>query len=1116
MPSIHDDAYQQLVAAGRPPEEADAAAALLAAHYDARAAWFDGALGTPEELYAREAPTVQAGAGRGAVAGQTVLRDGQATIRLMGRADASTFIHETGHAWLEEMMRDAAHDLAPDDLKADASSVRNWIGVGEGDTIPTRAHEKFARGFERYMMEGHAPSTNLARVFDRFKQWLTQIYQTVGRLRSPITDDIRNVFDRMLALPGREPVIAPDMTIPEDFAAEHEALADRTPPEVAAGAADRVRAEADRVALEKAPEVYDELGGRSSGTSGEAGGNAPADIGPDRNGPAAGPAGGTPPALEPVGAERPRGAEAAAQGHGLAPAAGDANATLPRADDSPLVDRAGNIRLDLLGTPGDVSQVIRDAAAENNEFLGARRGVISDAEVLRLADALGMSPQDLDRRRLGQAFNAEQVTAARKLLVQSASAVHAAMQKAAIGGEQDLMAYAMAKDRHRMIQEQIAGLTAEAGRALRAFAQRPEGMAQAEQIGAFLQEATGRTLNQLRREAAKGAALDTPSKVSKFVADSEKTGVFDWVQSWFINALISGPATHGTYAIGNTLLALFKATAETGTQALVGAAREVITGETGTERVLAGEIPAQLYGMMTRNGWRAAWQAFRTDQTVSLPGEELGPSYAMQRQHIIPNPEVGGIKIPIGTVIESPSRLVGAIHSFTRTTSYESSIAAQAYRTAAREGLTGDRLAARINFLTERPTDEMMAAAVKEANENALMQRPAYGSMTAAIQRITNAGFAVPNIPLPGGHSIPMGTLRPLKFVDPFVAISSNIMKSAIVQRTPLGLLSPEMRADLSGANGTLAFDRSAGRMLAGTSFYLMAGGLAAEGLITGSEPDDYRKAMMKRMTGWQAHSVKIGDMYYQANRLGVLGMAVGIAADLYGVAHEAATEDFSTAASSAVHAFSQNILDESFMRGPSELVQAITDHERYGPAFVRSFLSSFVPFSVGAAQIARTIDPYTRQARTITDAMLRKIPWESETLYPMRDIWGERMPNRESPIPGVTAIYESKINNDPVNQRMVALGMGPALPERKIRGVELTEGQYDDYSRIAGRLAKLRLDQIVPSPGFAQMPETAQREIISRTISGAREAARGMLMMQNPSIVQQAVAAKKAALERQ
>ena len=909
---------------------------------------------------------IEGAPGAGAIRGQTVLRDGQATIQLMGHADASTFIHETGHGWLEELMRDATDERAPEDLRADAASVRSWLGTGEANTIPTRAHEKFARGFERYMMEGVAPSPKLAGVFDQFKQWLTRIYQTVSRLRAPITDDIRDVFNRLIALPGREPVIAGDMTISEDFAREHETLAERTSPEVAAGTADRLRAEADRVALEKAPEVYDELSG-SAGTSRETRGDEAANIEPNRNGPATGPRPGAPRALEPVGAERPRGGEAAEQGPGVA-AGSDPATTFPRSGESPYVDRAGNIRLDLLGTPADVSQVIRDAASENNEFLGSRRGVISDAEVLRLADALGMDASELNRRRLGQAFNAEEVTAARKLLVQSATAVRDAAQKAAAGTDEDLLAYAAAKDRHRMIQGQVSGVTAEAGRALRAFGQGVAGTEEAAQIGRFLEEATGRTLNQLRKEAAKITALDTPSKISKVIADSEKKpGLFDWFESSFINGLISGTMTHGTYAVANAQLALFKATVETAFQAAVGAVREQVgIGRlAGPQNIQLGEVPAQLYGAIKgqRDGWRAAWDAARTNQTIPLPGEKLSPGYAFSRGQIIPG--------PVGTVIKSPQRMIAAIHTLTRVTSERMYRSAQAYRGATQEGLSGEKFAARVAYLEANPTEEMQQAGIVFSNENALMQRAPYSSLTSILQRATNLGVHLPEVPLPGGQSFPLGTLRPLKFIDPFVAISSNILKGAILERSPVGLLSPRMWQDLSGRNGTLAFDRAAGRMLAGTSFYIMAGGLAAEGLITGSPPDDYRKAMVKKMTGWRPHSVLIDNMYYSANRLGILGMQTGIAADLWDVAHLASTEDFATAAAAASHAFSQNILDEFFMRGPSDFLRALTEHERYGAGFVRQFLSSTIPFSVGLSQIARTIDPYTRQARTITDAML-------------------------------------------------------------------------------------------------------------------------------------------------
>ena len=123
---------------------------------------------------------------------------------------------------------------------------------------------------------------------------------------------------------------------------------------------------------------------------------------------------------------------------------------------------------------------------------------------MELADALGMDFDKLNKRQIGQAFNAESIMAARKLLIQSATQVSELMKQAAIGTDEDLMAYAMAKDRHQMIQAQVAGITAEAGRALRAF-RSIAGQEQAANVNEFLKGATGRTLFQLRMEAKLGA-----------------------------------------------------------------------------------------------------------------------------------------------------------------------------------------------------------------------------------------------------------------------------------------------------------------------------------------------------------------------------------------------------------------------------------------------------------------------------------------------------------------------------------------------------------------------------------------------------------------------------------
>lgn len=126
-----------------------------------------------------------------------------ARIELMASSNLSTMLHEGGHLWLEELRYDAQSEDATEGLKADWQAVRDWFAANghpvDGDTIPVEAHELWARGVERYLMEGKAPVPSLARLFETFKSWLTNIYRSATRLNAPITDEIRGVMDRLIA-----------------------------------------------------------------------------------------------------------------------------------------------------------------------------------------------------------------------------------------------------------------------------------------------------------------------------------------------------------------------------------------------------------------------------------------------------------------------------------------------------------------------------------------------------------------------------------------------------------------------------------------------------------------------------------------------------------------------------------------------------------------------------------------------------------------------------------------------------------------------------------------------------------------------------------------------------
>lgn len=120
-------------------------------------------------------------------------------ISLFKGADLSTFLHESGHFFLE-VYRDlaTAEDAAPQ-IRSDLDALLKWFGVDSADQIGIDQHEQFARGFEAYLGEGRAPTPELQSVFSQFKQWILGVYRSLRNLDVELTDEVRGVFDRMLA-----------------------------------------------------------------------------------------------------------------------------------------------------------------------------------------------------------------------------------------------------------------------------------------------------------------------------------------------------------------------------------------------------------------------------------------------------------------------------------------------------------------------------------------------------------------------------------------------------------------------------------------------------------------------------------------------------------------------------------------------------------------------------------------------------------------------------------------------------------------------------------------------------------------------------------------------------
>ena len=120
-------------------------------------------------------------------------------ISLFRGADLSTFLHESGHFFLEVYRDVATAEDASPQVRSDLDTLLRWFGVESADQIGVDQHEQFARGFEAYLGEGKAPSPELQSVFSQFKQWILGVYRSLRNLDVELTDDVRGVFDRMLA-----------------------------------------------------------------------------------------------------------------------------------------------------------------------------------------------------------------------------------------------------------------------------------------------------------------------------------------------------------------------------------------------------------------------------------------------------------------------------------------------------------------------------------------------------------------------------------------------------------------------------------------------------------------------------------------------------------------------------------------------------------------------------------------------------------------------------------------------------------------------------------------------------------------------------------------------------
>ncbi|MGA8500904.1 MAG: hypothetical protein WB683_05105 [Candidatus Sulfotelmatobacter sp.] len=692
-------------------------------------------------------------------------------------------------------------------------------------------------------------------------------------------------------------------------------------------------------------------------------------------------------------------------------------------------------------TRGDIQSALQIASDHIASNLDPRASAVITLEGQKqLAADLGMTTEELLSRRQGQAFNAEELIAARALLKASNDSVISRAKAAAANGDTDsLNAFTTSLSQHKAIEETIAGVRAESGRALGSFRIGEQDLPQtkvADILAKLPQKAQAEAARLISRLDPTDPA--TVRKLNQLVEQVTPRTTLEKLHEYYRNALLSSPHT------------LVVKTASEASMAAMEAMKKVVASGISKDRYLA-ESWYYAKGMA---------QALAEHAKPILSGEfqlEGSPGFERAGQQ--------AIKGQLGSIIRSPQEAMSRMTNLLYAGNYFGEVNSLAARQAIAEGLQGDSFHARQEYLAHHPTDEMNEAAHKLALRNTFQSE--LGKLGKAV------GNVIALKPTAAWLPESLKSVAPGRWLAPFFKTPVNLFKAAVTTATPYELLNGFVKGDPDAlARGVL-----------GSSISAALAYLALTGGITGGGPTDYRKEETLRATGWQPYSIKIGNKYYSYHRFEPVGLAAGMIADaVHGVQHgdsEAVTE---TKVSSAVKHVARNLDDFPFMGTMANLLQAVHDPVG-GPArsFINREAGSLIPAAV--ANVAESLDRTIRRPQNALQAIESRVPGLTQAAPPIVDVTGHLVQRPASNLGGGNPFPWTVSKHDPVVNELARLGISTPQPPAQIkwRGkkTDLTDAERQQFAMGEGQELYKRVGRLLQSGAWQRRSDDQKRKAL-------------------------------------
>ncbi|WP_018123370.1 hypothetical protein [Desulfovibrio oxyclinae] len=623
------------------------------------------------------------------------------------------------------------------------------------------------------------------------------------------------------------------------------------------------------------------------------------------------------------------------------------------------------------------------------------------------------------------------------------------------------------------------------------------------------------------------AANGDPKAMSKLMRKGWKGKLFDISMEYYINALLSGVKTH-VVNLTNTVKAFSMPV-----EKMVGS-----VGRGGFDKEMFMEGQKQLVSMhkFLGDAWQMAGKALKMEENILDPMHKVqdAPMYSLSPQNLgiegqsFFRPGVGMSEADpmasfvdgLGQLTRIPSRLLMASDEFFKQVSYRSHLYSQLYTQGVKQKLEGEALQEFIDSKFAKFFDESGAGLAKDSlqwsRESTFTQDLEYG-FGKGLQTFANT------VPL-------------LRLIFPFIRTPTNILRNVVDHTPGAARMTKRWSGAMAEGGERAALAKGAervGGMLWATGFMM-----AANGQITGGGPKDWKMRQNLLRSGWQPYSFKVGDKYVSFSRADPWGSFFGLAADLYEINQDMSDTELGEVAKMGMMALQRNITSKTYLRGLTDLINALNDPERYGERFVHNFVSSWVPFSSGMTMFRNAEDPNMREVWDVVDAIKNRLPGYSEELPAKRDwLTGEPITYGGAFSRTVNPFTVWQDKNDPVMDELVRLGHGFSAPPKYIQQgggkVELDSTLYSEFCKLHGttRIGRYtlreRLERVMKSKAYDINREkyadtgdeyTSRRVMmIQKWITAYRKKAKHELLDRNPELAaklrqarSEAIAAKR------